>query len=102
LGDRHGNDAFAAAASGAVFVRRRALAETFFRNREHELLRRRHVDIAGLAKFDRAFGFFLIDAGIVGAVAVAVAVADSATPHGAGALQIGGAFLSRSLDVAQD
>src|SRR3984893_1284545 len=38
LGDRHGDDAFAAAAGGAVLVGRGALAKAFFRDCEHELL----------------------------------------------------------------
>ena len=46
FGDRHGDDAFAAAAGGAVLVRRRALAEAFFGDRQHELLRGRQVHVA--------------------------------------------------------
>src|SRR6476660_1844642 len=41
LGECHGDDAFAAAAGGAVLVGRRALAEAALRHRQYELLRRR-------------------------------------------------------------
>ena len=54
LGERHRDDAFAAAAGGAVLVGRRALAETALGHREHELLGRRQFDIALLAQLDRA------------------------------------------------
>src|SRR5262249_10440652 len=53
LGNRHGDDAFAAAPGGAVLVRRRALAEAACRDGQHELLGRRHLDIALLAELDR-------------------------------------------------
>src|SRR5262249_50996576 len=45
----HGDDAFPAATSDAVFERRGALAVTAFGNREHELLGRRHFHVALLA-----------------------------------------------------
>src|SRR6202040_279429 len=45
-GHRHGDDAFAAAPGGAVFVGRRALAVAALAYREHELLRRRHFHVA--------------------------------------------------------
>src|ERR1700726_608221 len=74
FGDRHGDDAFAAAAGGAVLVRRRALAEAFFRNGEHKLLGFRHYDVALLAKLDCTIGFLTIDA-------VLLALPVGAAPH---------------------
>ena len=52
--DRHRDDAFAAAAGDPVLVGRRALAVAALGNRQHELLGRRHLDIALLAELDRA------------------------------------------------
>src|SRR6266508_1432691 len=51
-GQRHGDDAFAAAAGGAVLVGRVALAEAALRQRQDELLGRRHLHIAPLAELD--------------------------------------------------
>src|SRR5262249_33123254 len=95
FGDRHGDDTFAAASGGAVLVGGGALAEALFRNREHELLDRRHFDVAALAKLDRALGLPLIQA-------VLLAVAIASTPHRVRPLQIGCPFLGRDIDMAED
>src|ERR1700691_3835416 len=70
LGDRHGDDAFAAAVGSAVLVGRRALAETLFGNRQHELFGGGQFRIAGLAELDRAGRLF----GIAAVAAVAAVV----------------------------
>src|SRR5580692_9406153 len=87
FGDRHGDDAFAAAAGGAVLVGRGALAEAFFGNRQHELLGFGHDDIALLAELDGALGFFVVGRAVVLGLAVAAA------PHRVGALEIGNALV---------
>src|SRR5262249_364251 len=97
FGDRHGDDTFAAASSGAVLVGGGALAEALFRNREHELLGGRHFDVAALAKLDRALGLLLIQA-----LLVAVAIAIAAAPHRVRPLQIGCPFLGRDIDMPED
>src|SRR4029079_11176478 len=51
--DRHRDDAFAAAAGGAVFVGRGALAVAVDRHRQHHLLLRRHLGIALLGELER-------------------------------------------------
>src|ERR1700686_4771427 len=53
---RHRHDALAAAPGGPVFERGRALAVAVFADGQHELLARRHLDIALLAEFDGAGG----------------------------------------------
>src|SRR5665213_3257090 len=52
--DRHRHDAFAAAAGGAVFIGRGALAVAVHRHRQHYLFLRRHLDIAFGTELDRA------------------------------------------------
>src|SRR5450631_2192598 len=94
----HGDDAFAAAAGGAVFERRGALAVAALGNRQHELLRRRELHIALLAELDGALGLFHIGLGIDGLLGLLV----EAAPHRAGAPQIRGALLAGGVDMAQD
>src|SRR4029077_21132811 len=76
---RHRDDAFAAAAGGAVFERGRALAIDVLADGQHELLGRRHLDNALLAELARA-GLAL--------AAGARLLLDAAAPHRVGAAQI--------------
>src|SRR5207244_2042702 len=103
-GHRHGDDAFAPAAGGAVFVGRGALAKTALGNGEHEFFRRRHFDVALLALLDPAIGGRLrCLLGVTGACAGARRLLlGLAAPHRARALEIGGALVAGRRDVAQD
>src|SRR5215831_18207797 len=94
----HGDNAFAAAAGGAVFERGGALAVAALRGGEHELLGRRKIHIALLAKLDGAGRLLGIGLGVdrlLGRLFEAAA-------HRIGALQIGGALLAGGIHVAQD
>ncbi len=78
---------------GAVFIGRRALAETVDGNRQHELLGGGEFHIALRAQFDPVasllgLGDFLF--------------AGFAAPHGGRTLEIGGAFLGGDIGVMQD
>src|SRR5579871_984885 len=97
LGDRHGDDAFAAAIGGAVFIGRRPLAKTFFRDRQHELLGGGQLDVALLAEFDGARRLLGI-----AAVAVLLALPAGAATHRVGAFQIRRSLFGVGLDVTQD
>ena len=84
LPDVHGDDAFAAAAGDAVLVGRGALAVAALRQRQHELLGRRHFDIALFAELDRRHRLLAVGHRLL---------LDAAAPHRVGALEIGGALV---------
>src|SRR5215510_15826994 len=96
----HCHDAFAAAAGDPVFVGRRSLAVAALRDREHELLGRRHLYIALLAELDRAGDAGLGRVLCIGCGLLGIAV--EATPHRVGALEIGHALIGGRVHVAQD
>src|SRR5215472_6117813 len=95
LGHVHRDDAFAAAAGGAVLVGRAALAEAVLRDGEHELLGSRQVGVTLLAELDRSRRLL----GVAGRL---LFVAVAAAAHRGGTLEIGGPLVGRRLDVAQD
>src|SRR5450631_2419328 len=94
----HGDDAFAAAAGGAVLERRGTLAVAALRDGEHELLGGGEVDVALLAELDGAGRLLEIGLGVVRLLWGIV----EAAAHRAGALEIGGTLVAGGVDVAQD
>src|SRR5581483_5445707 len=94
LRHRHRHDAFAAATRRAVLVGRGTLAVAPLRHRQHKLLRGGQFDIAFFAEFDSADRLLGIGARLL--------IGPAAAADGTGALEIGGPFFSRYIDVTQD
>src|SRR5664279_1448430 len=95
LGQRHGDDAFAAAAGGPVFIRRRALAVAALRQRQHELLGRRQFDVALRTEFDRPYRLLALRRR-------SLFLGTGAAPDRAGTLVIAGALLGADFHMSQD
>src|SRR5262249_29631382 len=91
--DAHGDDAFTAATGGAVLERRGPLAVAVLRDGQHELLGRRHLDIALLAELHGASGLLGVGPRLLFGAAAA---------HRIGPAQVGHAFLGVDVHVTQD
>src|SRR5262245_28993947 len=96
----HRHDAFAAAAGDPIFVGRGPLAVSALRDREHELLGRRHFHVTLLAELDRTGNPGLRRVLGIGRRFLGVAV--EAAPHGVGALEIGHALVRARVHMPQD